>query len=306
MKRIVSVIVTYNRKQLLGEAIESLLNQVYKPYKVIIIDNASTDGTQSYLEERDLFKDNIKYVRLSSNMGGSAGFYFGIKNALSENADWVSLSDDDAIFDKNYFQNIVDEMNDHKDVKAFVGTVKTGGEIQVEHRRRVCNNVTLKQIPCDLTMYQEKEFNVDVFSFVGCVISTELMKKIGLPEKDYFIWMDDTEYSLRVRNNTKILAVSNAVINHKTSLAIHANYKPNWKEFYGFRNECFMILKHSNQKQLASLYVVLKLLRRILETLSQEKYKHYRKYRIKLILDVFKAVLLRKTGKNESYAPNQS
>lgn len=53
---------------------------------------------------------------------------------------------------------------------------------------------------------------------MGCIISRDILEKIGLPEKDYFIYYDDTEYSLRVRKYTDIINVSGAVIIHKTPI----------------------------------------------------------------------------------------
>ena len=54
-KKVIAVVVTYNRKELLKEAIEALLNQEYNNCDVLIVDNASTDGTREYIDE--LLKD---------------------------------------------------------------------------------------------------------------------------------------------------------------------------------------------------------------------------------------------------------
>ena len=103
----VSVIVTFNRKKLLNQAIESLLNQTLLPQKVIVIDSNSTDGTQEMITK--LYSNNslVKYCHLSQNNGGSAGFYAGLQEALKEEkADWISLSDDDAIYAEDYFEKL--------------------------------------------------------------------------------------------------------------------------------------------------------------------------------------------------------
>ena len=51
MKKIVAVVVTYNRKKLLKENLNALLNQSYKDFDILLIDNASTDGTKEYVKE---------------------------------------------------------------------------------------------------------------------------------------------------------------------------------------------------------------------------------------------------------------
>ena len=71
----VSVIVTYNRKKLLLTALDSVLKQNPQPAKVILIDNHSTDGTESMIKESELMNNNLfRYVRLPKNVGGSGGF----------------------------------------------------------------------------------------------------------------------------------------------------------------------------------------------------------------------------------------
>lgn len=55
------------------------------------------------------------------------------------------------------------------------------------HRRKLINNISLKQENIPLDKYKKEYFYLDLFSFVGCVINKEIIMSIGLPEKDYFI-----------------------------------------------------------------------------------------------------------------------
>ncbi len=88
-KPIVSVIIpTYNREHVLERAIQSVLNQTYKNYELIIIDDGSTDDTSKILDKYD--KDIRHYSMLHS--GVSAARNFGIKKAYG---DWIALLDSD-------------------------------------------------------------------------------------------------------------------------------------------------------------------------------------------------------------------
>ena len=69
-KSVIAVIVTYNRKTLLKESIEALLNQKYKNIKVLVIDNASTDGTQEYIADI-IDNDKVNYINTGKNLGGA-------------------------------------------------------------------------------------------------------------------------------------------------------------------------------------------------------------------------------------------
>ena len=93
-----AVIVTFNRKELLERCIQAILNQTYSVKNIVIIDNASTDGTDKLLKELDyLDNEKILYRRLSTNIGGAGGFHEGMKFAHSLRQDWCWIMDDDVI-----------------------------------------------------------------------------------------------------------------------------------------------------------------------------------------------------------------
>ena len=80
MKSIV-IIVTYNRKELLKESIEALINQTNKNFDLLIVDNASTDNTYNDIVSK-YESDKIKYINTQKNLGGAGGFNFGLKRAI--------------------------------------------------------------------------------------------------------------------------------------------------------------------------------------------------------------------------------
>ena len=96
MKKIVAVVVTYNRKKLLKENLNALLNQSYKDFDILLIDNASTDGTKEYVKE-ELENEKITYINTGANLGGAGGFNFGVREAIERGYDYAWLMDDDTI-----------------------------------------------------------------------------------------------------------------------------------------------------------------------------------------------------------------
>lgn len=98
MLHLSAIIVTHNRKQLLAECVNKLLNQSHPPNQILIIDNASTDGTESYLKAQGFLDHSlITYHCLTENIGGAGGFAEGIKMAMQSGAEWMWLMDDDAM-----------------------------------------------------------------------------------------------------------------------------------------------------------------------------------------------------------------
>ncbi|MFL2030053.1 glycosyltransferase family 2 protein [Loigolactobacillus zhaoyuanensis] len=303
-----SVIVTFNRSKLLIEAIDSLLAQDTPPSKIIVINNASTDDTVEVLKQN--YSSNYSIVQvetLSENKGGSFGFHKGLEIAQQFDVDWVSVSDDDAIYQKDFFSCIKTEAIEQPNVETFAGKVILENEkIQLNHRRRVVNSKTLKQVEVPANEYQNN-FWIDTFTFVGVVFSVSLIKKIGLPQKDYFIWFDDTEYALRARQYSKALTVSKAVVLHKTQpAALDGKFAPNWREYYGIRNEIITNLAHTTSKSVQYSYIGYQFVKKILSILIHKDVSGYRMFQIRLriagTIDGLRGV----KGKSARYYPGMS
>ena len=92
------VIVTYNRLDKLRETLNCFERQTKHPKYMVIVDNASSDGTSQHLQKWQSIKASYsKYVLTNErNLGGSGGFFTGLQKALDLNADWIWVSDDDA------------------------------------------------------------------------------------------------------------------------------------------------------------------------------------------------------------------
>lgn len=304
MFRYSSVIVTYNRKEKLVQALKYLLNQTIKPIHIFLIDNHSTDGTKDFLKSNGLLEDTvIDYQYLDKNYGGSGGFYYGVKRALEfDDYDFLSLSDDDAMYSQNYFELIADASQNNPNVLAFTGTVMTNNVIQTDHRRLVTEPRWIREEDIPINQYDDN-FYLDEASFVGLVISRKIIQKIGFPDKDYFIYYDDTDYSLRIRRFTKILNVSQAVINHETKPVKNVKGMT-WKHYYGIRNFILTKKKHSDWPLLTP-YLYYRYVRHVIRILFLSNYKGYRKQMLYVYQKGFNDGLAGKEGLSPNFKPGQ-
>lgn len=303
----IAVIVTYNRCAMLKESIDRLLKQTIIPQKIIVIDNASNDATQEYMEELTHSNELIDYQRMNENLGGSAGFYQGVKIASTKySADWIALSDDDAFYEPDYFERI-GEYSQSEDVECYSGMVKsTDGSIQLEHRRRVQNGTTMQSVNVPAEEYQKPSFEVDQCTFVGFTFSTKLIDKIGLPEKDYFIWYDDSEYSLRIRQHSKIVNVNSAVIVHHNGKVSGDTFVPSWKEYYGMRNQIAMGMKYTKSVNTYRSYLRLVLIKKLLANLIKKDRQPYRKFMLKAIRKGYQDGISGSLGFNPDFYPGMN
>ena len=110
--------------------------------------------------------------------------------------------------------------------------------------------MTKKDVP--VKEYANDSFMYDLSTFCGLLVSKTIIDEIGLPKGDYFIWYDDTEYSLRVDRYTKIKNINSAHINHKTSMIDSAELS--WKSYYGYRNQIDVGKKYSKAPLIYLMY----------------------------------------------------
>ncbi len=239
------VIVTCNRERLLRECVAHAMNQTSRPTCLIIVDNASKDGTKAYLQSLDQ-GDSLEIIYLSHNIGGAGGFAAGMERAMQKNVECVLMIDDDAILAEDYMEKILAARCKYPQYKAFAGTVETGGEIDAFHRRNLRKAGLLMKTMQEET-YKQDYFTCDIASFCGMVADTSLIKQMGLPHAEYFIYFDDTEYSLRIRQVSRFLVVTNAKLEHKKENRIQNDPRRyEWKDYYAIRNRILMVKEHGN------------------------------------------------------------
>lgn len=231
------VLVTYNRKEELKLALDKYKEQIYKPQYILVVNNNSTDGTEEYLKYWKGQKEKYeKYVvNLQQNIGGSGGFYTGLEKARKLTADWIWVADDDAYPQKNAFKEIneLSQKIDFSKYSAVCGEIINNGKIDLGHRRRIKKGlISIKEYNVPIEEYEKEYFEIDLFSYVGTIISKKELEKCGSTIKDLFIYYDDTEHSYRLRKEKPIICIPKVKINHDTI----SDNKLTWKQYYGARN----------------------------------------------------------------------
>lgn len=244
------VIVTYNRLGLLKECIDACLAQTAGFKSIIIVDNCSTDGTGEYL---DGYGDDERFVIVheDKNLGGAGGFRAGLGIASGMELDWILIIDDDAIINRDYIERCDRFLKAYPGVKACSGTVMTDGRIQPNHRRRVKLKLCLLETNVPVGEYSKKAFRYDMATFCGLMVRRDVLRKAGLPKSEYFIWYDDTEFSMRLAEYGGIVNVNSAVLNHKTVLPSGDSggffARMNWRTYYGHRNRLDAVKNHCSR-----------------------------------------------------------
>ena len=216
--KIIAVVVSFNRSVLVTETIDGLLSQSIPLHKVIIIDNASTDGAADTVERRYGSHPVVELVRLNENTGGAGGFHEGILRANQIGCDFVWVMDDDAEPETDCLQKLITTIGkDSSCIAVAPAVIGLDGNRQLLHRGKVGNwFVPNIQVPIPNPSYEEfSNIRIQTASFVGLLFRAAIIDSIGLPEQSFFIYNDDLEYCLRIQKLGKIILDTKAVIIHK-------------------------------------------------------------------------------------------
>lgn len=217
-KKIDCVVVTYNRLGLLKKCLEALLAQTYALKHIYVVNNGSTDDTYEYLEEMKFKHDEVVPIHLKNNLGGAGGFNRGLKNFIkNSDSDYVWVMDDDTIPTTTALEKLL---------------IKVPG---LRNWGFLCSNVRWKD-GCAAVMNTPaptKDWNSEMekgmvkltaASFVSILFPRKVIKEVGYPISEFFIWGDDVEYTLRItKNNYAGYLVGNSIVEHKIKKNIDTN-----------------------------------------------------------------------------------
>lgn len=196
MSNIAAVVVTYNRKELLMNCINCLLSQSMWAPDVLVIDNASTDGTENSVKEAFGQNPRVIYVNTGANLGGAGGFSYGIKQAVNSGYEYLWIMDDDTFPDANALENLLKASDKLGGEYGFLSSYAkwTDGSACEMNLPKVSphwrNHVDIQ--------FNNRMLAVESASFVSFFVKAKTVVEVGLPIKEFFIWGDDVEYSLRI------------------------------------------------------------------------------------------------------------
>ena len=203
-KPTVSVIIpTYNRAKLLPRAIKSVLNQTFKDFEVIIVDDGSTDNTEEVINEFQKHDKRIKYIRHEKNKGAAAARNTGIKIAQGE---YIAFQDSD---DEWLPEKLEKQMKIFESAPAEIGVVYTG-LWRMGNSRKV-------YIPSIKRVQKEGNIHIELLNrnFIALptvIIRKECFKKAGMFD-ECFPRFQDWELFIRISRVYKFKYIDEPLVN---------------------------------------------------------------------------------------------
>ena len=238
---VTAVVVTWNRRSLLVECLDALAAQSRPIDRVVVVDNASTDGTPDLLASR---AEPLDVIRLTANTGGAGGFAAGLASALQADTDAVWLLDDDTIPEPDALAELVRARETYPGaaVPALVASrvVWTDGREHPMNTPRTRPRATPKERDAAAAVGCRP---VRSASFVSALVDAEAARSEGLPMADYFLWNDDFEYTTRLLRHRVGLFCPASVVVHKTKAFGSTDVDPGERFYFEVRNKAWMFTR---------------------------------------------------------------
>ena len=239
------VVVTYNRFELLKEVVAALRNQTFTDFQIIIVNNGSTDQTLEWLDEQ---KDIITITQ--PNLGGAGGFFTGMKYVAEHGFDYCWVMDDDVICNPDALEELYHAYTRKSNI-GFVCSKVIGIDGCPMNTPAVDERPTENGYANYAEFIAKSMIKVKNSTFVSVFCKVDTIRKVGLPYKEFFIWGDDTEYTMRISQQYDCYMACNSVVVHKRtiqkSLSFETETDPSRLRmyFYMMRNNSFVQFKYN-------------------------------------------------------------
>ena len=223
---VIATILSYNSWNTLEQVLRGVAQQEARPERVVVVDNASTDGTDRRLSEIDW----VEAVVLPENRGVGAGHNQGVHIALQdESCAFVWLLEHDSIPSRDCLSNLL---------RAHAQLIERGRSIGALMPRRAR----------DMTAAEAGQPTSDDphgqthFTFNGALIPRSTVESVGPIRTDFFIGHEDTEYAERIRKaGLEILVVPTSLLIHRTRGQRRLGFRPTvLRSYYSTRNSLYL------------------------------------------------------------------
>ncbi len=234
-----AVVVTFNRRDLLEECLAALAAQTRPPEHLLVVDNASTDGTPELV--RDRYAGRVELVALPINEGGAGGFHEGLRRAHEAGHEWIWLMDDDTIPTPTALAELLAAPArtglDHPPALLSSKVVWTDGAMHP------MNNPGFEResIAAVIAGAEQRLMPLRATTFVSLLLHRGAIDRHGLPLKRYFLWSDDIEYTARILRREPGYLVPASVTVHKTKEAYTAITSSGDRFYFHVRNTIYML-----------------------------------------------------------------
>jgi len=235
------VVLNWNGRQVLDDCLRSLHNQTYRPIEIIVVDNASTDGSVDFLKEK--FQD-VHLIVNEKNLGFGAGNNIGIR---ASHGRYIMMLNNDTRLDPKCIEEL------RKSIEKDERYGACASKILLDSQPDIIDGVGIVVCPDGLSFgrgrleksdkYDEEE-EIFFASDGACLYRREMLDDIGLYDEDFFAYADETDMGWRARlAGWKCTYSPKAIVYHHHSTSSGGRVSA-FKAFLVERNRIWVALKN--------------------------------------------------------------
>lgn len=239
------IIINFNGKRFLENCLRSVLTSNYTNFEVIIVDNASTDGSIELIQEKFQY-NNLKIVKTGLNLGFAEGNNLGAKMAKGK---YVVFLNNDTEVDKNWLKELVKVMESDKSIGAAQSklllfdrkTIDSAGDFINSYGYGWMRGVGEE----DIGQYNETD---EIFSArgAGMIVKKNILKSVDYFDSDFFMVCEDIDLCWRIRlKGYKIIFVPASIIYHFGSGTRKIFQMTSQSYYYNVRNILITLIKNT-------------------------------------------------------------
>ena len=231
-----AVVVTHNRRELLAECLGAIAAQTRPPARVVVVDNASADGTRTMVETSF---PAVELLVLGTNTGAAGGFHAGVLAAARGDQDWLWLMDDDTIPETDALERLLART-------ATPGlpspSLLVSRVVWTDGRLHPMNQPEPSMADMDVFMAAVERGLVPVrgATFPSLLVSRAAVERHGPPRPGFFVWADDIDFTQRILRREPGYLVPDSIAVHKTATA-HRPWEGGQRFYYAVRNGVFIL-----------------------------------------------------------------
>ncbi len=242
--RVAATIPTRNRKNMLRQALAGLLAQTRPLDAVIVVDNASTDGTAEMVAAEF---PSVRLMPMSENTGSAGGYAVGLREGVANGHDWVWLFNDDDVPTPDALEVMLGAVASLPDRTGLVGCGRDDAAgVPIGLGLRWENRHVPVAAPADTS---GPPVALDVLPASGTLVAAPLVHELGVTKSEYFMMFEDTEYCLRARRaGWEVYVVPRVLATSRTVGSVGKS--PPWRGYYQTRNQLAMTLEHRSLPEL--------------------------------------------------------
>lgn len=242
------IVLNWNNEKDTLQCLGSLAFLDYPDYKIILVDNGSTDGSPEKIKNKFPL---VELIINQENLGFARGNNIGIEEAVKDHSDYVLLINNDTTVEPDFLKILVTSMELDKSVGIASPKIMFYSQPQriwfIGGQYLPFLKKPFHRFYGQIDQGQVKE-KVEIDWVSGCcmLIRKQVFEEIGKLDTDYFHYLEDVDFCMRAKHQGfKIVVVPIAKIYHKFALSIGGKYSP-VATYYRTRN-ILLFLKKTKQ-----------------------------------------------------------